>query len=102
MSEIEELISSRESASQAELELALTSDDPARAKLNIADGTYDPDRVRMFDQAESETDGAVREQPLTDTGQSSLPDGNSSDNSASREVSDVEQLPTSTERGGGE
>ncbi|MEW5993541.1 MAG: SMC-Scp complex subunit ScpB [Candidatus Zixiibacteriota bacterium] len=55
MSEIEELISSREADAQNELELPLgNEDDPIRQKLNVADGTFDPDRVRETDEVEED------------------------------------------------
>jgi segregation and condensation protein B len=46
MSEIEELLASRNNGRDDELKLGLgDEDDPVRSKLNVADGTYDPDRV---------------------------------------------------------
>jgi segregation and condensation protein B len=55
MSEIEELISSREPQPQTELELEDgKKDDQAEVKLNIADGTYDPDRTIEIDEITGE------------------------------------------------
>ena len=79
MSEIEELISSREPQPQTELELENgNKDDQAGVKLNIADGTYDPDRTIEIDeitgeplfsdpsQANSNTDSADGSEDETD------------------------------------
>jgi segregation and condensation protein B len=55
MSEIEELISSREPLPQTELELKDgQSDDYPWVKLNIADGTYDPDHTIEIDEITGE------------------------------------------------
>ncbi len=60
MSEIEEMISASESRNQTELELELDADRKI-VKLNIADGTFDPERREQLDEepdvaAEDETE----------------------------------------------
>lgn len=63
MSEIEEMISATESRNQTELELELDADRKI-VKLNIADGTYDPERRERFDDepdGPSEEDAEVEE-----------------------------------------
>ncbi|RKX21705.1 MAG: SMC-Scp complex subunit ScpB [Candidatus Zixiibacteriota bacterium] len=47
MSEIEELIKASEPVNQTELNLNDEADDDMAMKLNIADGTYDPDEQKM-------------------------------------------------------
>ena len=55
MSEIEELISSREPQPQTELELENgRKDDYSGVKLNIADGTYDPNQTIEIDEITGE------------------------------------------------
>ncbi|MCP4684063.1 MAG: SMC-Scp complex subunit ScpB [bacterium] len=49
MSEIEEMISASESRNQTELELELDADRKI-VKLNVADGTYDPERRERLDE----------------------------------------------------
>ncbi|MBU0985048.1 MAG: SMC-Scp complex subunit ScpB [candidate division Zixibacteria bacterium] len=55
MSEIEEMISAETSRDQTELELQISADGEA-VKLNIADGTFDPERrERLEDEYRAET-----------------------------------------------
>ncbi len=64
MSEIEDLIASRDPQGYAALELALGGeDDPVRGKLNVADGTYDPEREEDDDDARQAPDGSSDTSP---------------------------------------
>ena len=53
MSEIEELIAAAYPRSQTELPLPSTETTTDDVKLNIADGTYDPERVRLMEETGS-------------------------------------------------
>ena len=61
MSEIEELIASSEPKSQTELRLVETEDGEVPVKLNIADGTFDPEEWR---RGEDDTDADSRRDDL--------------------------------------
>lgn len=70
MSEIEELVSSREPQPQTELELTGGKENGAGAKLNIADGTYDPNRTIEVDE--------LSDKPQTTEGADENGDGDAS------------------------
>lgn len=60
MSEIEELIASREAENQTELELSgFKGEEQKITKLNIADGTFDPEAELSDDEDKSLTPGGV-------------------------------------------
>ncbi len=88
MSEIEELIASEKENSQAELALAEDSPEGGRLlKLNIADGTYDPDRRIEIDE---ETGRPV----TTEAGQGKPDQDLASEPEAPREESDKDKNDT--------
>ncbi len=68
MAEIEELIKASEPANQTELNLADETDADKMMKLNIADGTYDPDEQNRDDDFsdDSETDNSDDKLELTE------------------------------------
>jgi segregation and condensation protein B len=64
MSEIEEMISASESRKQTELELELDADRKI-VKLNVADGTFDPEQRERLD--EEPVDSPEEDPPVQDT-----------------------------------
>jgi segregation and condensation protein B len=64
MTEIEELVASRQPVPQQELELA-TEPEPGEQKLNIADGTFDPAKRDEYDELISAASPASIETPTS-------------------------------------
>ena len=78
MSEIEELIAASEPKSQTELRLDQSESGELPVKLNVADGTFDPEEREAADDttgetmviSESESDSDVAESPLVEESES--------------------------------
>ena len=88
MSEIEELISSSEDQNQTELNLKANN---LALKLNIADGTYNPDDDEMFERTDSEDE--LADESINDSEEVD-------DSELTREAAAVEQTEESVDEPG--